>query len=91
MTTSEFFKIKCSKRIAQSNELFGLKESGETSELLDFAGMLHKKCHTITGQGSKVRVLTSRAEYYYTIYTNCILRIAILSDGRQSTREIYTR
>ncbi len=77
MTTSQFIAIKKTAKKADFKEMIGLKESDKTSELIDFVTLMHPNASK-TSQGCNCNAFINTGEqYYYTIYTNCIIRTAV--------------
>jgi hypothetical protein len=72
MNTYKFIKTKLSGRTPQFKELIGLKESGQTSELIDFITLLHPN-QAIQAQGSRATVFGAQ-QHTFIIYTSGILK-----------------
>ena len=86
MNTAQFINIKKTMRKAKFSELIGLKESGNTSELLDFCTRMHPNAEK-QAQESKCAVFPGTGEHYiYTIYNNAIVRTAVY----KGIKHIYT-
>lgn len=73
MTQAQFIKTKLTAHKPEFKNMIGLTESGKTSELIDFCRLLHPTC-SLDAQGSKCNVYTSKSQFVYTIYSNCILK-----------------
>lgn len=86
MTQNEFIKVNKSGKTPMFKELIGLRESGKTSELIDFCTMAHPKALVREAQRSKYTVfLNNDKVYHYTIYTDRIVRTC----GETQARKMF--